>query len=380
MTINPLLKLESFGQSIWIDFIRRGTLESGELKALIDQDGISGVTSNPSIFEKAIAESHDYDAAICRLAEEGQSPAEMYQGLTISDIRTTADLFYPLFKRLEGKDGFVSLEVNPHLAHDTDGTVREARQLWSYVDRPNLMIKVPATREGLPAIKQLIGEGINVNITLLFGLPRYREVVEAYLAGLETLYNRGKPTRVVASVASFFLSRIDVLLDPQFEKMLQDNMPEAKIGSDLHGQVAIQSAKAAYAIYHELFSSRRWAALKREGALPQRLLWASTSTKNPAYNDVKYVEPLIGQDTINTLPLETLEAYRNHGQPASRLVDGLENAQKSLASLKDVGIDLDAITQQLEDEGVDKFIKAYDKLLEVLEQKRVEALKLQQMC
>ncbi len=347
---------------------------------MIDQDGVSGVTSNPSIFEKAIAESHDYDTAICRLAEEGQSPPEMYQGLTVSDIRTTADLFYPLYKSLDGRDGFVSLEVNPHLAHDTEGTVREARQLWSYVDRPNLMIKVPATREGLPAIKQLIGEGINVNITLLFGLPRYHEVVEAYLAGLETLYNRGKPTRVVASVASFFLSRIDALLDPQFEKMIQENRPDAKIGSDLHGQVAIHSAKAAYAIYHELFNSRRWAALKREGATPQRLLWASTSTKNPAYSDVKYIEPLIGQDTINTLPLETLEAYRDHGQPASRLVDGLEYAQNSLASLKDIGIDLDAITQQLENEGVEKFIKAYDKLLDVLEQKRVEALKLQQMC
>ena len=304
----------------------------------------------------------------------------MFQGLTVSDIQATADLFQPLYKRLEGRDGYVSLEVNPHLAYDTDGTVREARQLWKLVDRPNLMIKVPGTREGLPAIKQLIGEGINVNITLLFGLPRYREVVEAYLSGLERLYGHGKPSRPVASVASFFLSRIDVLLDPQFEKMIQENRPEARIVSDLHGQVAIHSAKAAYAIYHELFSTRRWAALRREGAMTQRLLWASTSTKNPAYSDVKYVEPLIGQDTINTLPLETLNAYRDHGQPASRLVEGLENAQKSLESLKEVGIDLEAVTQQLENEGVTKFNQAYDKLLDVLEEKRVEALKMPLKC
>lgn len=380
MTINPLLKLESFGQSVWIDFIRRGTLVSGELKQLIDQDGVSGVTSNPSIFEKAIADSHDYDEAICRLAEEGQSPSEMYQALTVADIRNTADLFYPRYKRLEGKDGFVSLEVSPHLAHDTAGTVREARQLWAAVDRPDLMVKVPATREGLPAIQQLIGEGVNVNITLLFGLPRYRQVVDAYLAGLETLYGRGRPARQVASVASFFLSRIDVLLDLQFERMIQDNTPEAKIVSDLHGQVAIHSAKAAYAIYHELFTSRRYAALARRGATPQRLLWASTSTKNPSYSDVKYVEPLIGQDTINTMPLELLNAYRDHGRPDSRLVDGLGNAQKSLALLKEIGIDLDAVTQQLEDEGVEKFIKAYDQLLVVLEQKREAALKTPQMC
>ena len=245
----------------------------------------------------------------------------------------------------------------------------EARRLWSLVDRPNLMVKVPATLEGLPAIQQLTGEGINVNITLLFGLPRYRQVVEAYLAGLETLYGRGRPARQVASVASFFLSRIDVLLDPQFEKLIQDNCPEAHIVSDLHGQVAIHSAKAAYAIYHELFSSRRWAALARQGARSQRLLWASTSTKNPAYSDVKYVEPLIGPDTINTMPLETLEAYRQHGQPANRLVENQKQAVESLRLLEKIGIDLDAATQQLEDEGVEKFNQAYDRLLVVLEKK-----------
>jgi len=368
------------GQSVWIDFLSRGALASGELKRLIDQDGVAGVTSNPSIFEKAIAGSQDYDDAICRLAEENESPAEIYQVLTVSDIRATADLLYPLYKSLNGKDGYVSLEVSPHLAHDTAGTVQEARRLWAAVDRPNLMVKVPATTEGLPAIRQLTSEGININITLLFGLPRYRQVVEAYLAGLESLYAGGRPTRQVASVASFFLSRIDVLLDPQFEKMIQDNCPEARIASDLHGQVAIHSAKVAYAIYHELFSSRRWAALYRQGAAPQRLLWASTSTKNPSYSDIKYVEPLIGEDTINTMPLETLEAYRDHGQPASRLGEGLDRAQQSLELLKEIGFDLEAATQQLEDEGVEKFNKAYDQLLVVLEQKREQAVRVPQNC
>jgi transaldolase len=380
MSINPLLKLESFGQSVWIDFISRSTLVSGELKQLIERDGVSGVTSNPSIFEKAISGSHDYDQAICSLAEENESPAEIYQALTVGDIRATADQLFPRYKSLDGKDGYVSLEVSPHLAHDTARTVSEARRLWSAVDRPNLMIKVPGTLEGLPAIRQLIGEGINVNITLLFGLPRYRQVVEAYLAGLESLYGGGRPARKVTSVASFFLSRIDVLLDPQFEKLIQENCPEAHIVSDLHGQIAVHSAKAAYAIYHDLFSTRRWAALARQGATPQRLLWASTSTKNPSYSDVKYVEPLIGPDTINTMPLETLEAYRDHGQPANRLVQFQQEAIQSLGLLEKIGIDLEAVTQQLEDEGVEKFNQAYDRLLVVLEQKRDEAVKAPQSC
>jgi transaldolase len=369
MTINPLLKLEALGQSVWIDFIRRGTLVSGELKHLIEKDGIAGVTSNPSIFEKAIADSADYDEAICRMAEENQSPAEMYQELTITDIRNTADLFLPVYKRLNGKDGYVSLEVSPHLAYDTQATIKEARRLWSAVDRPNLMVKVPGTREGLPAIQQLISEGINVNITLLFGLPRYRQVIEAYMAGLETLYAHGRPNRQVASVASFFLSRIDALLDPQFEKLIQDNCPEARIVSDLHGQIALHSAKVAYAIYHQLFTGRRWAALARQGATPQRLLWASTSTKNPNYSDVKYVEALIGPETIDTIPIETLDAYRNHGDPDLRLAGHSDEACQVFSDLGVLDMDIHKITRQLEEEGVEKFIKSYDLLIETLKDK-----------
>jgi transaldolase len=372
---NPLLKLESYRQSIWMDFIRRGTITSGELQRFIEEDGVSGVTSNPSIFEKAIAESHDYDEAIRLMAMEGKSIDEIYQALTVEDIQHTADLFRPTYERLEGRDGFVSLEVSPHLAHDTSATIAEARRLWSRVNRPNLMIKVPATRAGIPAITQLIGEGINVNVTLLFGLPRYREVAEAYIAGLEALAARNKPLAPAASVASFFLSRIDVLLDPRLEKLRLQGGPVAEVITGAHGQVAIASAKVAYQIYQEIFHGERFRWLARQGACPQRLLWASTSAKNPEYSDVKYVEALIGPDTINTLPLETLDAYRHHGQPALQLEEGVEEAYHALESLGQAGIDLEAATQQLEDEGVMKFNQAFDKLMAVISEKRAGALR-----
>ncbi len=362
MNTNPLLVLEDFGQSIWLDYLRRNSLENGEFKRWIDQDGASGLTSNPTIFEKAIAGSHDYDDAIRTLVLEGKNIAEMYQILTLEDIRHAADLFRPTYDRLNGADGFVSLEVSPGLAHDTDGTVAEARQLWAAVNRPNLFIKVPATREGLPAIQQLIGEGINVNITLLFGLPRYRQVAQAYLAGLETLAAGGKPLGRVASVASFFLSRIDVLIDPLLEKISLERGTDSERLASLRGQVAIASAKVAYQIYKEIFASDRYRKLAQMGAQPQRLLWASTGTKNPEYSDVKYVEPLIGRDTINTLPVETLNAYRDHGSPALSLEAGAQEATHVLEGLHQVGIDLDAVTQQLEDEGVAKFNQAFEQI------------------
>ena len=370
MNKNPLSGLESFGQSVWLDFLRRGALVNGEIQEFIDQDGASGLTSNPSIFEKAIAGSHDYDAAIRIMALEGKSVQEIYQALTVEDIQRAADLFRPIYDRLEGRDGFVSLEVSPKLAHDTAGTVAEAHRLWSAVDRPNLFIKVPATREGLPAIQQLIGEGINVNITLLFGLPRYREVAEAYLSGLETLAARGKPLERVASVASFFLSRIDVLVDPILEKLRLGGGPEAETVAGLYGEVAIASAKVAYQIYQEIFGSERFQALSRQGARTQRLLWASTGTKNPEYSDVKYVETLIGRDTINTIPLETLTAYRHHGKPAARLEEDTEQAYRVLEGLRQAGIDLDALTQELEDEGVKKFNQAFEQLMAALQEKQ----------
>jgi transaldolase len=370
MSKNPLLGLETFGQSVWLDYLRRDALENGEIKRLIDQDGVSGLTSNPSIFEKAIAESHDYDSAIRAMASEGKNIEDIYQALTVADIQHAADLFRPIYDRLDGGDGFVSLEVSPKLAYDTTGTIAEARRLWAAVDRPNLLIKVPATHEGIPVIQQLIGEGINVNITLLFGLPRYREVVEAYLIGLEMLAARGKPLGRIASVASFFLSRIDALIDPLLEQRRIEGGSVAKLVDSLHGQVAIASAKVSYQIYLEIFSSQRFQKLSKQGARSQRLLWASTSTKNPDYSDVKYVEALIGHDTINTVPLETLNDYREHGQPASVLEDGVQEAYRVLEGLRQVGIDLEALTQELEDDGVKKFNQAFEKLMTALKEKR----------
>lgn len=370
MKPNPVLELQSLGQSIWIDFISRGIISSGKLQRLIEEDGVSGVTSNPSIFEKAIAESGDYDEAIRLLTLQGKTVDETYQRLTVEDIQMVADLLRPTYDRTDGRDGFVSLEVSPTLAHDTEGTIEEARLLWSLVDRPNSMIKVPATREGIPAIKQLIGEGININITLLFGLPRYQEVVHAYLDGLEILESKGRSLKHVASVASFFLSRIDVLLDPLLEKKNLTNSPEPDIASLLHGQVAIASAKVAYQLYKEFFSSDRFAKLAEKGARTQRLLWASTSTKNPLYSDTKYIEPLIGLNTINTLPIETLDAYRDHGQPGPSLEQDVSKAYHILNKLSLVGIDLNTITQQLEEEGVDKFTAASKRLMAAFEEKQ----------
>jgi transaldolase/glucose-6-phosphate isomerase len=365
MKANPLLKLKAYGQSIWLDYIRRHMIDSGELQRLIDEDGLRGVTSNPSIFEKAIAGSHDYEGAIRAMALEGKTVKEMYWALTIEDIRRTADLFRPLYDESEGRHGFVSLEVNPHLARDTEGTIAEARRLWSTLDRPNVFIKVPATLEGLPAIEQLISEGININVTLLFGLPRYREVAGAYISGLEKRLAEGQEIERVASVASFFLSRIDVLVDPKLEKLTASN---------LRGKVAIASAKVAYQMYKRIFGSQRFRKLADRGARAQRVLWASTSTKNPEYSDIKYVEPLIGPETINTLPQETMDAYRDHGNPVLRLEEGITEAYDVLQHLARLGIDIDEVTQQLEDEGIEKFNKPYDSLMDSLKEKRSAAL------
>jgi transaldolase/glucose-6-phosphate isomerase len=374
MTENPLLELETFGQSMWLDFIRRGMLSSGELQQLIEEDGLRGVTSNPSIFEKAIAGSHDYDDAIRALALEGRGVGEIYEALTVDDLQRAGDLFRPIHDEMGGGDGFVSLEVSPHLAHDTDGTVAEARRLWGALDRANALIKVPGTLEGLPAIQQLISEGINVNVTLLFGLPRYREVAGAYIAGLEARVAKGQSIERVASVASFFLSRIDVLVDPMLEELMQVGGSRTEIASSIHGQVAIASARVAYQMYKEIFGSERFLKLAEKGAGSQRLLWASTSTKNPAYSDVKYVEALIGPETVNTLPLETLNAYRDHGQPALRLEEGVADAQDVLRRLAELEIGLDQATQQLEDEGVDKFIRPFERLMDTLQNERAAAL------
>jgi transaldolase len=369
MKDNPLKQLGTLGQSIWLDYIRRDLIASGQLRRLIEDDGLRGMTSNPAIFEKAISDSQDYDADIQALALQGKNVVEIYEALSQRDVQSAADEFRPLYNAMDGKDGYVSLEVNPHLAHDTDGTIKEARRLWAALDRPNVFIKVPGTAEGLPAIQQLISEGISVNVTLLFGLPRYRQVAEAYIAGIEARAAQGKPVKNVASVASFFVSRIDALVDPLLQKPSAKGGQEAYLDGKLHGQVAIASAKMAYQIYKELFGSDRFKKLAAKGARTQRLLWASTSTKNPRYSDVKYVEALIGPDTVDTAPLETLDAYRDHGDPKDRLELDVEGARWVLAELPNADIKIDEVTQKLEDEGVEKFNQPFDKLMETLKQR-----------
>jgi len=370
MEANRLKRLTTHGQSIWLDFIQRGMMTSGELARMIERDGVSGITSNPAIFEKAISGSHDYDEAIGKLASQGKDKMAIYETLAIADVRDATDLFRATYDRTDGRDGYVSLEVSPHLAHDAQQTIDEARRLWEAVGRPNLMIKVPATVAGLSAIARLISEGINVNVTLLFSLERYRKSAEAYLAGLRRRVARDKPVAHVASVASFFLSRIDTAIDPVLQQFIGAGGDKAETATRLLGKVAVASAKAAYRIYGEVFDAERFADLAEAGAKTQRLLWASTSTKNPAYKDVMYVEPLIGPDTVNTLPLETLDAYRDHGEPASRLQENVAEAEKILKTLPELGIDLSKVTQRLEDEGIQKFIDPFDRLLASLEKQR----------
>ncbi len=366
---NPLRQLETLGQSIWLDYIRRDLIVGGGLRRLIEEDGLRGMTSNPSIFEKAIVDSHDYDEAIRGMAVKGKIAREIYEAISRRDVQSAADEFRPLYNRTDGKDGYVSLEVNPHLAHDTNGTLQEARRLWGALDRPNVFIKVPATVEGLPAIRQLIGEGINVNVTLLFGLPRYRQVAEAYIAGIEARSSRGQAVKHVASVASFFVSRLDALVDPMLEPILSQGGRKADFAKEVRGQVAVASAKMAYQIYREIFDSDRFRILAAQGARVQRLLWASTGTKNPDYSDVKHMEALIGPDTVNTAPVETLDAYRDHGDPQARLENEVAEAAQVLKRLPELGISLDKVTQQLEDEGVTKFNQPFDKLMEALAQR-----------
>jgi transaldolase len=367
MNANPLETLGTFGQSLWLDYIRRDLITSGRLRRLIEEDGLRGMTSNPSIFEKAIVDSHEYDADIRTMALEGKGVNAIYETLSQRDVQNAADEFRSVYDKTAGNDGYVSLEVNPHLAHDTKGTVEEAHRLWKALARPNVLIKVPATSEGVSAIQELISEGINVNVTLLFGLPRYRHVAEAYLAGLAVRAARGKPVHHVASVASFFVSRIDGLMDPLLETVIVQGGEAAGLAKKVRGQVAIASAKMAYQIYRKIFWSSGFKELAVRGARVQRLLWASTSTKNPDESDVKYMEALIGPDTINTAPLATLDAYRDHGDPKARLEHDVEEARLVLERLSELGINIEHVTQQLEDEGVEKFNKPFDKILQTLE-------------
>lgn len=355
-------KIHEFGQSIWLDFIDRKIMNTGELQRLITDDGIRGITSNPAIFEKAISSSSDYDADIKKLTQEGKSNEAIFYSMAIADIQRAADIIRPVYdEAIKGSDGYVSLEVSPFLARDTEGTLKQARELWQAVDRENVMIKIPGTAEGLPAIRQCISEGININVTLLFGLERYAQVVEAYISGLEERAAMGESIEHVASVASFFLSRIDVLVDP---------MLDANGLGNLKGEVAIASARKAYEIYKHEFSTPRFKELEAKGAKPQRLLWASTGTKNPAFPDTKYIDALIGPDTVNTVPNETLDAFRDHGKAASRLENDLDKATQTLEQAEQAGIHLKAISQQLENEGIEKFNAPYEKLLAAIEKQK----------
>lgn len=372
MKSNPLLALKPLGQAVWLDSIRRGHILSGELRRMVREDGISGETSNPAIFEKAIAGSSDYDQAIVERIGEGRSALEIYEDLVVGDIQMAADVFRSVYDASDGADGFVSLEVSPHLAYDTSGTIAEASRLWARVDRPNLMIKIPGTPQGLPAVEQCLCQGINVNITLLFAVPVYEEVAWAYVRALERRAAEGRPVQRVASVASFFVSRIDTLADKWIEEKARgatDPALAAELRS-LAGRAAIANAKRAYQRFRSILGHPRFRALAEHGARVQRPLWASTSTKNPAYSDVLYVEALIGPQTINTLPFETIDAFRDHGEAGATLEDDCDGAERTLRRLEEVGISLEAVTHQVLQEGVQKFAEPFDKLIQAIEAKR----------
>jgi transaldolase/glucose-6-phosphate isomerase len=365
VALNPLKALQQYGQSVWLDYIRRCLITSGELQRLVEEDGLRGMTSNPAIFEKAITGSTDYADAIAGLAMRTRDPKAIYEQLAIRDIRDATDILRPVYERTGRRDGYVSLEVSPLLAHDTGGTIEEARRLWQTIGRPNVMIKVPATPEGVPAIERLIAEGVNINVTLLFAQAAHERVAEAYIRGLETLVASGGDPSGVASVASFFVSRIDTLIDAQVEAKLKattDAHAQGLLRSVL-GKVAIANAKLTYQRYLEIFSGSRWQALAERGAQTQRVLWASTSTKNPHYRDVLYVEELIGPDTVNTIPPATFDAFRDHGRLRASLTDGIEEAQDTMETLAKVGISMEQVTDQLLVDAVRLFVEPFDKLL-----------------
>ena len=360
--MNPLRQLQDQGQAVWLDYIRRDILLDGSLQRMVEEDGVSGVTSNPAIFQQAIGESDLYDRAIqehVRTAIDG-AVEDLYEALVIEDIQLAASILMPVYEATSGRDGLVSLEVSPHLAQDAEGTLSEARDLWRRVDRPNLMIKVPATRECMPAIEQLLAEGINVNVTLMFSMTHYEAVARAYLRGLERCPKPGR----LASVASFFVSRVDTKVDSELTAL------GGEVADGLLGRIAIANSKLTYARYQELFEGTSFQPMRERGAAVQRVLWASTSTKNPAYRDVVYVEELIGPDTVNTIPPHTLQAFRDHGHVRPALLEEWGEARRQLAELAELGIDLERATEELQQEGLEKFAAPYDSLLESLRGKR----------
>lgn len=365
METNPLKKLGDYGQSVWLDYIRRSLITSGELKRMVDEDGLRGVTSNPAIFEKAIAGSSDYKEALKSLSQEkGLDAKAIYERLAIEDIHLAASVLEPVYQKTKRRDGYVCLEVSPHLAHDTEGTVKEARRLRGKIGHENVMIKVPATPEGIPAIEKLISEGINVNVTLVFSRDVYEQAANAYISGLEKLAAGKGDLSKAASVASFFVSRIDSAIDARIVECSEKETPENRAHMKrLCGKGAIANARLAYARYKELFSSERWYVLEKKGAQTQRLLWASTGTKNPEYSDVLYVEELIGADTVNTIPPATYDAFKSHGQPRPSLEENVADADAMLKGLQNLGVSFKEITDHLLADGVEQFSKAFDTLL-----------------
>lgn len=370
--MNPIKKLHELGQSLWYDNIDRRLLENGDLAAIIERGDIRGVTSNPSIFNKAISNSGEYDHDLKALAKQGYTKEEIYEHLVVADIQAACDLFLPLYEETDRGDGYVSLEVSPYLAHETQATIEDAARLWNRVDRPNLMVKIPGTKAGLPAITETIAAGINVNVTLLFSIERYVQVMRAYMKGLERRLAAGEPVDHVASVASFFVSRIDTKVDDRLENLLPYGGQINELAKKLRGNLAIASAKLAYVRHKEIFSGERWDLLEFNGARLQRPLWASTSTKNPAFPDTKYVDRLITPRTVNTVPPHTLESFRDHGTAALTLETDLAAARAAMKQLATLDIAIDEITKELEDEGVEKFAVAFTRLLDTIEARRKE--------
>ncbi len=370
MSDNPLRRLAGLGQSVWYDFIRRDLYQDGELERLIREDALAGMTSNPTIFQKAIAESNLYDADIRRLGADGKNAAEIFEGLAVADVRGAADVFRPVYDAAGGNDGFVSIEVAPRLARDTAGTIAEARRLWSRCARPNVMVKIPGTAEGLEAIRTCLAEGININITLLFSVERHRQVMEAYLAAMEERVDKGLPAGNVRSVASFFVSRVDTNADKKLDALARSGAPEVQAAARaLRGKLGIANARIAYEAFEEVFGSARFQALRSRGVAVQRPLWASTSTKDPAYPDLYYVEALIAPESVDTMPPETFEAYRDHGDPKVRIRDDRSGAHAVLGNLAGIRVDTAGIFRELEDEGIKKFSDSYDALLKAVAEK-----------
>jgi len=369
--MDAINQLHKTGQSIWYDNIQRRLLENGEMAQLILQGDIRGVTSNPSIFNNAISHSHDYDASLESMARSDRSAEEIFYKLALEDICNTADLFLPLYEQSNGADGYVSMEVSPRLARDTQSTILEAKRLWDLINRPNIMIKIPATTEGIDAIKKSIAAGININVTLIFSLDRYKQVMEAYISGLEERIARGFPIGAIASVASFFVSRVDSKIDGQLQALINNANPEADQATLLLGKAAIANARLAYALFRQTFNTDRFNQLQKHGARYQRPLWASTSTKNPAYRDVMYVEDLIGPDTVNTVPPQTLDAFRDHGQVKITLSDNASDSEQLLEKIESLGISMQQVTQELEEEGVKAFSDAFDALLKTITERSI---------